>query len=164
MQEPFPHQGVVNTHQQQPPQNDTGGGSHEIYMAGKELFFQTRNRNYDTPSDIEPSGTSMSVPTTSLNISKVPIEPLPKTVKEPMRRSGHHSKATHSYRIIYDLAQSPVSMSSLEVFQSCPRQRKALISALGAIDPSDSRIVVFDLDKASLRLPSLVTFQIPVLV
>ena len=35
---------------------------------------------------------------------------------------------------------------------------------LGAIDPADSRLIAFDLDKSTLRLPSMVAFQIPMSV
>ena len=55
-------------------------------------------------------------------------------------------------------------MSALEVLQSFPKQQKALLFALGAIDLADTRMMAFDLDKATLRLPSTVTFQIPISV
>ena len=41
---------------------------------------------------------------------------------------------------------------------------KALLSALGTIEPSNLCLMDFDLDKATPRLPLLVTFQTPVLV
>ena len=63
-----------------------------------------------------------------------------------------------------DLAQSLTAMSVLEVLQSCPTQQKALLSMLGAINPFDTRMMDFDLDKAIPRLPSMVAFQIPVSV
>ena len=63
-----------------------------------------------------------------------------------------------------DLAQSPTAMSALEVLQSCPKQHKALLSVLGVIDPTDTCLMSFDLDKSTPRLPSMVAFQIPVSV
>jgi hypothetical protein len=53
-------------------------------------------------------------------------------------------------------------MSVLEVLQTCPTQRKSLLSALGAVDPADTRLITFDLDCGEPRLPTLVAFQIPV--
>jgi hypothetical protein len=53
-------------------------------------------------------------------------------------------------------------MLVLEVLQTCPTQRKSLLSALGAVDPTDTRLITFDLDSGESRLPSLITFQIPV--
>lgn len=89
---------------------------------------------------------------------------MPKMVKEHLQCTGHNLKDAHSYNIIDDLAQSPLAMSALEVLQTCPSQRKALISTLGAIDPSDSHLMVFNLNKATPRLPSVIAFQIPVSV
>jgi hypothetical protein len=53
-------------------------------------------------------------------------------------------------------------MSVLEVLQTCPTQRKSLLSALGAVDPADTRLITFDLDSGEPRLPALIAFQIPV--
>ena len=133
-------------------------------MTDEEMFFQTRNQNYDTPPDTNASRASTSAPTSPLTISNMPIEPFTKMAKGPTRRAGNHSKATHTYSITDDLTQSPTAMSALEVLQSFPKQRKALISVLGTIDPANTHLMAFDLDKATPRLPSMVTFQIPVLV
>lgn len=156
MQEPFPHQGAVSTQQQQPPPGDSGNNNHEIYMTSEEIFFQTQNRS--SPVDTILSGASTSAPTTLLTISKIPIKPLPKMDKGPTRRGVHHSKPAHNYSIFDDLAQYPTVMSALEVLHSCPNQRKALLYALGTIDPIDSSLIDFDLDKATPMLPSLVAF------
>ena len=84
--------------------------------------------------------------------------------KRPTRRAGNYSKEAHNYSIVDDLAQSPTAMSNLEVLQSCPKQRKTFLSALGIINLADTCLMNFDLDKATPRLPSMVAFQIPVSV
>ena len=109
-------------------------------------------------------GESTNALNAPLTIPNIPLEPFPKMVKGPNRRAGNYSKSAHNYSIVDDLAQSPAAMSALEVLQSCPKQRKALLSALGAVDPIDTRMMAFDLDKATPRLPSMVAFQIPVSV
>jgi hypothetical protein len=53
-------------------------------------------------------------------------------------------------------------MSVLEVLQTCPTQRKSLLSAMGAVDPTDTRLITFDLDNCDPRLPAAVAIQIPV--
>ena len=53
-------------------------------------------------------------------------------------------------------------MSVLEVLQTCPTQRKSLLSALGAVDPADTQLITFDLDSCKPRLPAAVSIQIPV--
>ena len=50
------------------------------------------------------------------------------------------------YNIVYDLTQKPTAMSALEVLKTFPMQRKALPAALGVVDPSDSKLITFDID------------------
>jgi hypothetical protein len=57
-----------------------------------------------------------------------------------------HARAAQNYNIVEDLAQAPSAMSALEVLQSCPAQWKALLKAIGGIDPTDTNLIVFDLD------------------
>jgi len=72
-----------------------------------------------------------------------------------------HARETHRYNLIDDLAQSPTSMSIMEVLQTCPSQQKELLSQLGATDPTKNHLITFDLDREDPGIPSLVTFQIP---
>ena len=53
-------------------------------------------------------------------------------------------------------------MSVLEVLQTFPTQQKSLLSALGAVDPADTRLITFDLDNEEPRLTALIAFQIPI--
>jgi hypothetical protein len=53
-------------------------------------------------------------------------------------------------------------MSVLEVLQTFPTQRKSLLSAMGAVDLVDTRLITFDLDSCEPRLPAAVAIQIPV--
>jgi hypothetical protein len=69
-----------------------------------------------------------------------------------------------NYNIVEDLAQAPSAMSALEVLQSCPAQRKALLKAIGGIDPTDTNLIVFDLEDHIPRLPPQLAFQIQVVV
>ena len=57
-----------------------------------------------------------------------------------------HAKVAHHYSVVDDLAESPAAMSMLEVLQTCPSQKKALLTTLGAIDPSNSHLMTFDID------------------
>jgi hypothetical protein len=72
------------------------------------------------------------------------------------------AREAHNYSLVDDLAQSPATMSVLEVLQTCPNQWKSLLSSLGAVDPADTRLITFDLDSGEPCLPTLVAFQIPV--
>ena len=44
-----------------------------------------------------------------------------------------NARAAQNYSVVEDLAQSPCAMSALEVLQSCPAQRSALLTAIGLL-------------------------------
>jgi hypothetical protein len=69
-----------------------------------------------------------------------------------------HAHATQNYNIVEDLAQAPSAMSALEVLQTCLAQRKALLKAIGGIDPMDTNLIVFDLEDHIPRLPPQLAF------
>jgi hypothetical protein len=75
-----------------------------------------------------------------------------------------HARVAQNYNIVEDLAQTPSAMSALEVLQSCPAQWKALLKAIGGIDPTNTNLIVFDLDDHIPRLPPQLAFQIQVVV
>jgi hypothetical protein len=75
-----------------------------------------------------------------------------------------HARAAQNYSIVEDLAQAPSAMSALEVLQSFPTQRKALLKAIGGINPTDTNLIIFDLEDHIPRLPPQLAFQIQVVV
>ena len=87
---------------------------------------------------------------------------LPPFLHPPIRRIANNAtaRATVSYNIMDDLSQTPTAMSSLEVLKTCPMQRKALLSGLGVVDPSDSKLITFDIENRELCMPSTISFQI----
>lgn len=51
-------------------------------------------------------------------------------------------------------------MSSLEVLQTCPQQRKAFLPTIGGFDLSDSSLIAFNVNKATPCLFHYIDFQI----
>ena len=51
-------------------------------------------------------------------------------------------------------------MFTLEVLQSCPTQRKNLLTALGALDLDNTNLIHFNVENYNSRLPHKLTFQI----
>ena len=101
----------------------------------------------------------------SLEIEKPTPEPVVKPPsKGVLRRYSYNpnSRAAQHYSIVEDLAQVPSAMSTLEVLQSCPFQRKALLSAIGGIDPTDSSLLTFDLENFTPQLPHQIALVIQV--
>jgi hypothetical protein len=55
-------------------------------------------------------------------------------------------------------------MSTLEVLQSCPTQRKVLLKNIGGTNPIDTNLIILDLEDHIPRLPPQLAFQIQVVV
>ena len=73
-------------------------------------------------------------------------EVAPHIPKGVLKHSGHNpnARAAQNYSVVEDLGQTPCAMSALEVLQSCPSQRKALLSALGVNDDNSSSVIKFE--------------------
>ena len=135
-----------------------------LLTSEEEILLQTRNRQYPTIDESTPTSPETNPTPTGppLVIPRPSAEPPLRIPRIPLRRNVHNpqARATHNYSLVDDLAQSPTAMSVLEVLQTFPTQWKSLLSALGVVDPADTRLITFDLDSGEPRLPTLITFQI----
>jgi hypothetical protein len=138
------------------------------------IAIMTRAKDY-TPSkekvnDVPPTLVQPSPPTPPTNGPLHLERPSPDTVLRPPKGVVHksafnpHARAAQNYSIVEDLAQAPSAMSALEVLQSCPAQWKALLKYIGGIDPTDTNLIVFELEDHIPRLPPHLAFQIQVVV
>ena len=95
------------------------------------------------------------------NIVNLPLQ-LPSFPCPPIRKVSNNAtaRAVVSYSIVDDLAQTPMAMSAMEVLKTCPTHRKALLATLGAVDPSESKLIMFETKNGEPCMPSTVTFQI----
>ena len=96
-------------------------------------------------------------------MTNAPLQ-LPPFPRPPIRWVFNNAtaRAAVSYNIVDDLAQTPTAMSTLEVLRTCPMQWKALLAALGAVDPSDSKLITFNTDNGEPWMPPTIAFQIVV--
>jgi hypothetical protein len=135
-----------------------------LLASEEEILLQTRNRQYSTPAESTPISPDINPTPTrpSLMIPHPSFEPPLRIPRIPLRRNVHNPQAreAHNYSLVDDLEKSPAAMSVLEVLQTCPTQRKSLLSALGAVDPSDTRLITFDLDSCEPHLPVAVAIQV----
>jgi hypothetical protein len=111
-----------------------------------DVAITTRAKDYspskekvdDVPPSLVKPPPSTSPPNGPLHIKQLGLDtvlrPPPKGV---VRKSSFnpHAHATQNYSAIEDLVQAPSAMSALKVLQSCPAQHKALLKAIGGIDP-----------------------------
>jgi hypothetical protein len=127
LQNPIPHQCVINTQQdtQHPPpqvgqyHNPNNPEERTILLTSEEeILLQTRNRQYHTPAEYTPispetnpalTGPPLVIPRPSAEPPLcIPRIPLHRNVQNPQAREAHN------YSLVDNLAQSPVSMSVLE--------------------------------------------------
>ena len=161
MQQTFSNQRVVTEQPNPHPRHNVSFKN--IFMNLASVNLQTHAKGYtsaDTSSILEETSVPLRGPLQTLCPSMEKILTIPKS---PLRLTPHNPqmKASHNYNIVDDLSQSPTSMSTLEVIQYFPSQRKALLNALGTIDSFDSHLINFDLNKGELQLPSFLAFQVP---
>ena len=128
-----------------------------INMVHSQTLLQTQAKNYESNySQKDKQHTKTSSP---LLLEKPMLE-IPKGV---FKKTYHNPnvRVSPNYSIVEDLAQNPCTMSSLELLQSYPSQRNALLEAIGIID-SVNLTTKFDLFDVKPYLPYHVSFQIKV--
>jgi hypothetical protein len=159
LSQPFPSQQQAQLVIHDQPSSSTT--SYVLMCTGdskqKDIALTTRAKDY-SPSkekvdDLPPSLVQPSPATPPTNDPLHLERPSLDTVLRPppkgvVRKSAFnpHARAAQNYNIVEDLAQAPSAMSALEVLQSCPTQRKALLKAIGGIDPMDTNLIIFDLE------------------
>jgi hypothetical protein len=168
--QPFPQQQSMVAQTSSPggrssDPNDEASSSAHIYMFNG-INLTPLSKTYDTPgnpdkgkdtngADTLPDLSSSSVSLPSVNPPSGPLQiekPMFESILRPPKSTickatfNPSSRATQNYNIVEDLAQAPCVMSTLEVLQHCPSQRRMLLTALGAVDPASSNQIMFNLD------------------
>jgi hypothetical protein len=84
--------------------------------------------------------------------------------KGAFKKSSHNpnTRAAQNYSVVEDLSQTPCAMSALEVLQSFPTQRKALLTTLGSTETCNPGTIMLYTTNLKPRLPYHVAFQIVV--
>ena len=86
-------------------------------------------------------------PKSTSKTTNAPLQ-LPPFLCPPIHRVSNNATArvAASYNIVDNLAQTPTAMSALEVLKTFPTQWKYLLAVLGVVDPSDSKLITFDME------------------
>jgi hypothetical protein len=131
-----------------------------INMVDAKIDIATRSRDYSSSKSSTSQEAPPPPPETNLHVEKP--DPPPHIPKGVLKHSTHNpnARAAQNYSIIEDLGQTPYEMSTLEVLQTCPSQRNALLSTLGSLEPSGSKVIKFDVMDVMPHLPYHVAFQI----
>jgi hypothetical protein len=144
-----------------PPPNNLA--SMNLYMVRGDAFISTRAHDYSKPITFE-KGKEVDLPSLPLQIEKPLGETMTHIPKGAFKKSSHNpnARAAHNYSMVEDLSQTPCVMSALEVLQSFPAQRKALLTALGSTETCNLGTIMLDTTDLKPRLPYHIAFQIVV--
>jgi hypothetical protein len=134
-----------------------------VYMMKGYAFILTRVHDYSKPNTYE-KGKEAELPSLPLQIKKTLGETMTRIPKGTFKKASHNpnTRATHNYSVVEDLSQTPCAMSSLEVLQSCPSQRKDLLVILGSTKTCSPGTIMLDTTNLKPHLPYHVAFQIVV--
>jgi hypothetical protein len=82
---------------------------------------------------------------TPLQIDKAVGKMMTCIPKGVFKKDSHNPnmRVAHNYSLVEDMAQTPSTMSALEVLQNFPSQRKALLSALGLEETCNPEVIIF---------------------
>ena len=124
------------------------------------LTFALKSCDYGEDESLKAKGAPDA--TEPLHIMNSIVEPIPRMPKAYTKHKtiNPNSRAAQNYSIVEDLAQSPCAMSALEVLQSFPSQRSAMLTTIGAVDPKNSLVITFDMSNFKKRLPHHMAFHI----
>jgi hypothetical protein len=148
---------------QGPPPYTSNPSSTNVYMMKGSVDILTRTRDYEIPNTSE-KGKEDENPHIPLQIENTLRETMTCISKGEFKKSSHNpnTRATQNYSVVEDLSQSPCAMSGLEVLQSFPSQRKALLAALGSTDTCNPGMIMLDMIDLKPHLPYHMVFQIVV--
>jgi hypothetical protein len=132
-------------------------------MVRGDALIMTRAHDYSKSSASE-KGKEAEIPSLPLQIEKTLGETMTQIPKGAFKKASHNpnARAAQNYSVVEDLSQTPCAMSSLEVLQSCPAQRKALLTDLGSTETCNPGTIMLDTTDLKSRLPYHVAFQIVV--
>jgi len=117
-------------------------------MCNETISLTTRSKTYDAiPNQNINEGSKGKAPMDETSFTPPPTGPLQierpisDNILRPPKGMIHkaifipNARVAHNYNIVEDLVQEPCAMSTFEVLQHFPTQRRTLLSALGAIEP-----------------------------
>jgi hypothetical protein len=148
---------------QGPSPYSNNSASANVYMMKGDDFILTRAHDYSNPSTFKKEKED-EIPYLPLQIEKTLGETMTCIPKGTFKKASHNPNArvAHNYSVVEDLSQTPCAMSTLEVLQNFPSQRKALLVALGSTETCNSGTIMLDTTNLKPRFPYHVAFQIVV--
>jgi hypothetical protein len=144
---------------QGPSLSSNNPSSVNVYMVRGDAFISTRAHDYSKPRTSE-KGKEDELPSLPLQIENTLGETMTHIPKGAFKKSSHNpnARAAQNYSVVEYLSQTPCAMSTLEVLQSFPSQRKALLTTLGSTKTCNPGTIMLDTTNLKPRLPYHVVF------
>jgi hypothetical protein len=167
---PFPHgkklaqaSASVEGASQGPPTSLSNPLFANVYMMKGSIDIATRTRDYGMKKSSE-KGKEAENPSVPLQIEKMLGKIMTCIPKGAFKKSSHkpNARVAQNYSVVEDLSQTPCAMSTLEVLQSCPSQRKDLLGTLGSAETCDLGTIMLDTTDLKPCLPYHIAFHIVV--
>jgi hypothetical protein len=129
------------------------------YMMKGNIDIATRTRNCGMPSTSKKSK-EVKNPSLPLHIEKTLGETMTHIPNGAFKKYYHNPnvRVAQNYFVVKNLSQTPCAMSSLEVLQSFPSQRKALLASLGSTETCNLGTIMLDTTDLKSHLPYHVAF------
>jgi hypothetical protein len=144
---------------QGPSPSSNNPASVNVYMMKGDAFISNREHDYSKTSTFE-KGKEVEIPSLPLEIEKTLGKTMTCIPKGAFKKASHNpnARAAHNYSVVEDLSQTPCTMSTLEVLQSFPSERKALLAALGSTETCNPSTIMLDTTNLKPCLPYHVAF------
>jgi hypothetical protein len=164
---PFPHgknltqaSSSADGGSQGPPLSSSNPSSTNIYMMKGDAYIETRAHDYKMLETVE-KGKEVVNPYVPLQIEKMMGKTMTCILKGVFNKYSHNpnARATHNYSVVEDLSQTPCEMSSLEVLQSFPSERKDLLATLGSVETCNLGTIMLDTTDLKPRLHTTLHFK-----
>jgi hypothetical protein len=148
---------------QGPSPSSNNPTSTNVYMVKGDSFISTRAHDYSQTSTFK-KGKEAELPSLPLQIENTLGETMTCIPKGTFKKSSHNpnARASQNYFVVEYLSQTPCAMSALVVLQSCPSQRKSLLTTLGSTETCNMGTIMLDTTDLKPCLPYHVVFQIVV--
>jgi hypothetical protein len=148
---------------QGPPLSSSNPSSVNVYMMKGSVDIATRTHKYIMPNIYEKVKEDENPPL-PLQIEKTLGETMTCIPKGAFKKASHNpnARATQNYSVVEDLSQTPCAISALEVLQSYPSQRKALLVSLGSAETCNLGMIMLDTTNLKPHLPYHMAFHIVV--
>jgi hypothetical protein len=158
---PFPHWKIltqasssVEGVSQGPLPSSSNPSFVNVYMMKGSIDIEIRTHNYIMPNTYK-KGKEAKNPPLPLYIENKLGKKMTRIPKDVFKKASQNpnARAAQNYSVVEDLSQTPCAMSTLEVLQRYPFERKALLASLRSVETCNMGTIMLDTTDLKPHLP-----------